>query len=78
LSDRDTPSVRIAWKEPSRFADELGPLMLIHIWRPTLSLKAIVAIENIVCGPAIGGFRILATEPTPAKMLDGFHLGHRR
>ncbi|HEV2335246.1 MAG TPA: Glu/Leu/Phe/Val dehydrogenase [Stellaceae bacterium] len=41
-----------------RFADELGPLKLVHIWRPAIGLKAIVAIDNIACGPAVGGVRM--------------------
>jgi len=41
-----------------RFADEFGPLKLIYIWRPLLGLKAIVAVDNIACGPAIGGVRL--------------------
>lgn len=41
-----------------RFADELGPLKLVHIWRPTIGLRAIVAIDNIACGPAVGGVRM--------------------
>src|SRR5690349_7955172 len=41
-----------------RFADELGPLKLLHIWRPALGLKAVVAIDNIACGPAVGGVRM--------------------
>ena len=41
-----------------RFADELGPLKLVHIWRPTLGLKAVVAVDNVACGPAIGGVRV--------------------
>jgi glutamate dehydrogenase (NAD(P)+) len=41
-----------------RFADEFGPLKLIHIWRPSLRLKAIVAVDNVACGPAIGGVRM--------------------
>ena len=44
--------------DPFRFADELGPLKLVHIWRPTVGLKAIVAVDNIACGPAIGGVRM--------------------
>jgi glutamate dehydrogenase (NAD(P)+) len=44
--------------DPFRFADELGPLKLVHIWRPTLGLKAVVAIDNVACGPAIGGVRM--------------------
>lgn len=41
-----------------RFADALGPLKLVHIWRPRLNLKAVVALDNIACGPAIGGVRM--------------------
>ncbi len=41
-----------------RFADALGPLKLVHIWRPAAGLKAVVAIDNIACGPAIGGVRM--------------------
>jgi glutamate dehydrogenase/leucine dehydrogenase len=44
--------------DPFRFADELGPLKLVHIWRPAVGLKAIVAVDNIACGPAIGGVRL--------------------
>ena len=40
------------------FADEFGPLKLVHIHRPSVGLKAIVAIDNIACGPAIGGVRM--------------------
>jgi len=41
-----------------RFADEIGPLQLAHIYRPSTGLKAVVAIDNIACGPAIGGVRM--------------------
>lgn len=44
--------------DPFRFADELGPLKLVHVWRPAVGLKAVVAIDNIACGPAIGGVRL--------------------
>ncbi|HTQ34135.1 MAG TPA: Glu/Leu/Phe/Val dehydrogenase [Stellaceae bacterium] len=40
------------------FADELGPLKIVHIWRPAVGLKAVVAIDNIACGPAVGGVRM--------------------
>ena len=38
-----------------RFADPLGPLKLVAIHRPAVPLKAVVAIDNVACGPAIGG-----------------------
>lgn len=41
-----------------RFADELDPLKLVHIWRPAIGVKAVVAIDNIACGPVIGGLRM--------------------
>jgi glutamate dehydrogenase/leucine dehydrogenase len=41
-----------------RFADELGPLKLVHIHRASIGLKAVVAIDNVACGPAIGGVRM--------------------
>jgi glutamate dehydrogenase (NAD(P)+) len=41
-----------------RFADDLGPFKLVHIHRPSVGLKAVVAIDNIACGPAIGAVRM--------------------
>ncbi|QWG12106.1 Glu/Leu/Phe/Val dehydrogenase [Bradyrhizobium sediminis] len=41
-----------------RFADDFGPTRIIHICRPSLALKAIVVIDNIACGTAIGGVRM--------------------
>ena len=41
-----------------RFADELGPLKLVHIWRPAVGLRAVVAVDNVACGPAVGGVRM--------------------
>ncbi len=44
--------------DPFDFADSLGPLKIIYIQRPALGLKAVVAIDNVACGPAIGGCRM--------------------
>ena len=44
--------------DPFSYADELGPLQIVHIHRPAARLKAVVAIDNIACGPAIGGVRM--------------------
>jgi glutamate dehydrogenase (NAD(P)+) len=41
-----------------RFADALGPAKLVHIHRPAAGLKAVVAIDNLACGPALGGVRM--------------------
>jgi glutamate dehydrogenase (NAD(P)+) len=45
-------------QEPFRFADELGPAKLVAIWEPALGLRAVVAIDNVAIGPAIGGVRM--------------------
>lgn len=41
-----------------RFADELGPLKVIHVYEPSVNLKAILVVDNIARGPAIGGMRM--------------------
>ena len=40
------------------FDDPQGPYKVVHIHRPTVGLKAVVAVDNIACGPAIGGARM--------------------
>ena len=40
------------------FADALGPDKIIHIWKPALGLKAILVVDNVAAGPAIGGTRM--------------------
>jgi glutamate dehydrogenase (NAD(P)+) len=44
--------------EAFRFADQLGPQKIVHIYEPHLGLKAIVVIDNTAAGPAIGGTRM--------------------
>lgn len=39
-------------------ADDFGPVKIVHIHEPALGLKAIVTIDNIACGPSIGGVRM--------------------
>jgi len=41
-----------------RFADELGPRKVVHIHHPEVGLRAVVVIDNVSCGPAIGGLRM--------------------
>jgi glutamate dehydrogenase/leucine dehydrogenase len=43
-----------------QFADELGPEKIIHIHDPHSGLKAILVVDNIAAGPAIGGVRMAA------------------
>ena len=40
------------------FVDALGPLKVVHLYEPTSGLRAIVVIDNIACGPAVGGVRM--------------------
>jgi glutamate dehydrogenase (NAD(P)+) len=41
-----------------RFADDLGPAKIIHILEPAAGLKAILVVDNVAAGPAIGGVRM--------------------
>lgn len=41
-----------------RFADEFGPLKIIHIYEPSVDLKAVLVVDNVARGPAIGGVRM--------------------
>ncbi len=43
---------------PFELADQWGPYQIVHIYRPQTGLKAIVVIDNVACGPAIGGTRM--------------------
>lgn len=42
----------------ARFADEYGPEKVVYIYEPRCGLKAVVVIDNIAAGPAIGGIRM--------------------
>ena len=46
------------------FCDELGPAKVVHIYDPACGLRAIVAIDNTACGPAIGGVRMASDVST--------------
>lgn len=40
------------------FVDELGPAKIVHVSVPAARLKAIVVVDNVSAGPAIGGTRM--------------------
>ncbi len=40
------------------FADDLGPAKVIHVHEPTLRLEAVLVVDNVACGPSIGGLRM--------------------
>jgi glutamate dehydrogenase (NAD(P)+) len=41
-----------------QFADDLGPAKVLHLLEPALGLRAILVVDNIAPGPAIGGVRM--------------------
>jgi glutamate dehydrogenase (NAD(P)+)/glutamate dehydrogenase (NADP+) len=42
------------------FCDELGPAKVVHIFEPASGLRGVVVIDNVACGPSIGGVRMAA------------------
>src|SRR5262245_38769421 len=38
--------------------DDLGPAKVIHVREPALGLDAVLVIDNVACGPSIGGLRM--------------------
>jgi glutamate dehydrogenase (NAD(P)+) len=44
--------------DPFAFADDLGPVRIIHVWEPSLELRGILVVDNVAAGPAIGGLRM--------------------
>jgi len=41
-----------------RFADELGPAKVIHVYNPSVGLKGVLVVDNVAVGPSIGGLRM--------------------
>ncbi|MBL8671817.1 MAG: Glu/Leu/Phe/Val dehydrogenase [Alphaproteobacteria bacterium] len=56
--------------DPFALADDLGPQAIVHIHRPAIGLRAVVAIDNVACGPSIGGIRMAPD----ASMGEAFRL----
>ncbi len=40
------------------FGDDLGPAKVIHVRERELGLEAALVVDNVACGPSIGGLRI--------------------
>ena len=38
--------------------DDLGPAKVLLLSEPRVGLDAIVVVDNVACGPAIGGVRM--------------------
>jgi glutamate dehydrogenase (NAD(P)+)/glutamate dehydrogenase (NADP+) len=47
-----------------RFCDDLGPAKVVHVYEPQCGLRGIAVVDNIGCGPAIGGVRMAADVST--------------
>jgi len=47
----NTPSI-------GSFGDQLGPIRIVHVWEPMSGLRGVVVIDNVACGPSIGGVRM--------------------
>ena len=45
--------------DPFVFADEFGPFKVVHVTGPLPGLRAIVVVDNVALGPAIGGIRMV-------------------
>jgi glutamate dehydrogenase (NAD(P)+) len=45
-------------RDPFAFADELGPAKIIHVYEPSINLKAVLVVDNVAKGPSIGGVRM--------------------
>ena len=44
--------------DPFKFADQLGPAKIIQVYEPSVSLKAILVVDNVAMGPCLGGVRM--------------------
>jgi glutamate dehydrogenase (NAD(P)+) len=44
--------------EAFQLADDLGPAKIVHVHEPALGLKAVLVIDNVARGPAVGGLRM--------------------
>jgi glutamate dehydrogenase (NAD(P)+) len=40
------------------FADRLGPAKIIHVHEPQIGLRGTLVVDNVACGPSIGGLRM--------------------
>jgi glutamate dehydrogenase (NAD(P)+) len=41
-----------------RFTDDLGPEKVVHIYQPSVGLRAVLVVDNVAAGPSIGGVRM--------------------
>jgi len=46
------------------YCDDLGPIKIVHLYEPSCGLRGIVVIDNVACGPSIGGVRMASDVST--------------
>ena len=51
-----------------RSADEIGPARIIEVREPSIGLHAVLVVDNVARGPAIGGLR-MATDVTTEECI---------
>lgn len=64
MSNQSTESLNALDAFP--FADDLGPEKIVHVYDPGTGLKAVLVVDNVAAGPAIGGVR-MAPDATTAE-----------
>jgi len=42
----------------NEFTDNFGPFKVIHVYEPSVNLKAILVVDNIAKGPSVDGVRM--------------------
>ncbi len=52
--------------DPFGFADDIGPAKVVHLTERHTGLRAVLVVDNVAAGPAIGGAR-MATDVTTAE-----------
>jgi glutamate dehydrogenase/leucine dehydrogenase len=60
----EVPMVEARWEE---LCDDLGPARIVLLTEPAAGLRAVVVVDNLAAGPAIGGVR-MAVDVTVAEV----------
>src|SRR5262245_46261408 len=42
----------------TKWEDDLGPAKIVQVNEPRIGLKAVLVVDNVACGPSIGGLRM--------------------
>lgn len=50
--------------EIEKIGDDLGPCKIVHVYDPSSALRGAIVVDNVACGPAIGGVRMAADVST--------------